>query len=126
MNILNRTEKNIVKKVSIFCLTFIFTLFSARIQYTNFLRAHPLLQHELALWFQCTRGTNAHALTAQYTSCFGDGFLEEGADLRFKSAPFEVDRVRILRIVRADLHTAPAQQALRVIADEHRVVIFDF
>ena len=64
---------------------------------------------EGALWLQCTRGANAHALTAQHTRRFGDGFLEERADLRFKSASLKVDRVRVLRIVRADLHTAPAQ-----------------
>ena len=41
------------------------------------------------------------------------------------AASVEVDGKRVLRIIRTDLDAAPAQQALLVVPDVHRIVILD-
>src|SRR5215207_2795731 len=97
----------------------------SRIQHADLLRAHSLLQQKLALRFQGACGTDTYALPAQHAGRFGDGAVEEGTDLGLVAAAFEVDGVGVLCIVRTDLHTAPAQQALGIIPDVHRVVVFD-
>ncbi len=97
----------------------------AGVQDTDLLRAHSLLQQELTLRLERTGRADAHTLSAQHAGRFGDAPIEEGADLRLESSSVKIDRKGVLRIVRADLHAAPAQQAFRVIAYVHRVVVFD-
>ena len=55
----------------------------------------------------------------------GMGLIEERADLGLVAASAEIDGKRVLGVLSADLHATPAQQALGVVADVHRIVVLD-
>ncbi len=89
----------------------------------DLIQRKSLLEQRLALGLERAGGADADALAAKYAGGFRHGLVKEGADAGVKTAPFEVDRVGKLRIVGADLNAAPAQDALGVVADVHRIVI---
>src|SRR3990172_4602267 len=90
---------------------------------SNFIRGQALLEQPLAFGFEGAGGADAHALPAEHTGGGGHGLVKERADLGFETAPGEVDGVGVLGVLGAHLHAAPAQHALGVIADVHRVII---
>jgi hypothetical protein len=68
-------------------------------------------------------GADADALAAKHASRFRHRLVKEGGDTGVEAAPFEVERIGILRIIGAHLNAAPAQNAFGIIAEIHRVVV---
>src|SRR5262249_56322143 len=89
----------------------------------DFIEVNSPFEQRLTLGFERTGRTDADALAAKYAGCFRHGLVKKRADTGVKAAPFEVDRVGELRVVGAHLNAAPAQNALGIIADVHRIVI---
>src|SRR5688572_25723126 len=100
---------------------FLFTIFPRHRH--NLIWHQSLLEQVLTLGLEGAGGADTYALAAEDAARFGQGLVEERADLGLEAAALEVDGVGVLGIVGAHLDAAPAQDALGVVADEHRVVV---
>ncbi len=79
----------------------------------------------LNLALQRARGTDADAIPAEDARGVGHRRLERGGHVAADAASAPGEREGMLHILGADLDAAPAHDALRVVPDVERVVVFE-
>src|SRR5690606_4925053 len=84
-----------------------------------------LLQQRLPLRLQRAGGADANTLPAKDAGCIHHTMIHERADGCMEAAPVKVEGEGELRIVRADLYTAPAVNALVIVSQIEGVVVID-
>ena len=82
----------------------------------NVVGIDPLLQQKLPLGLEGVRRADADALAAEDAGGVHHAVAHEGADQCVEAAAVEVQRKGVLRVFGANLYTAPAVDALVVVA----------